>query len=254
LKGLWCRFMQRSHINTKYDEELSLLKQKILRMGERVEHNIVSAITSVTTRDLDLAQAIIDSDQQINELEVDTEEMCLRMIALRQPAGKDLRFISTAMKIITTLERMGDLATNVAKRSIEMFEDPRSGVCFHLPVMAEATEELVRNALDAFIKEDVEQALQVCKDDSYVDSIYKKVIEELLNMMSEHTIAIPRAMKIMFVAKYLERIADHAVHISEMVVFMVVGKIIRHQQKTLDYLDEQFHEPRNETLLEAPKT
>jgi phosphate transport system protein len=111
--------MERSHINTKYDEELSLLKQKILRMGELVESNVVSAISSVINRDPDRAQTIIDSDHLINELEVDTEEMCLRIIALRQPAGKDLRFISTAMKIITTLERMGDLATNIAKRSVE---------------------------------------------------------------------------------------------------------------------------------------
>jgi phosphate transport system protein len=243
--------MQRSHINTKYDEELTLLKQKILRMGELVENNIVSAIGSVTNRDPVLAQSIIDSDNQVNELEVETEEMCLRMVALRQPAGRDLRFISTAMKIITTLERMGDLAVNIAKRSLEMHEEPRTGVCFHLPIMAEATEELVRRALEAFINEDVEQALVVCKDDDYVDQTYKKVIEELLTMMSDHTIPIPRAMKIMLVAKYLERIADHAVHMSEMVVFMVVGKIIRHQQKTLDYLDEQFHKSRHDTPLKV---
>ncbi len=233
--------MERSHINTKYDEELNLLKQKILRMGEMVENNVVSAITSVMYRDPNLAQKIIESDHLINELEVDTEEMCLRLIALRQPAGRDLRFISTAMKIITTLERMGDLATNIASRSLEMVEEPRSGVCFHLPIMAEATEDLVHRSLEAFVNEDIEMALGVCRDDTYVNDTYKKVIEELLNMMGEKAILIPRAMKIMFVAKYLERIADHAVHMSEMVVFMVAGKIIRHQQKTLDYLDEAFH-------------
>jgi phosphate transport system protein len=233
--------MERSHINTKYDEELSLLKKKILRMGELVENNVVSAISSVINRNPDRAQTIIDSDHLINELEVNTEEMCLRIIALRQPAGKDLRFISTAMKIITTLERMGDLATNIAKRSVEMIQEPRIGVCLRLPVMAEATEDLVVRSLESFVNEDVEMALSVCRDDSYVNETYKKVIEELLNMMGEKSLLIPRAMKIMFVAKYLERIADHAVHISEMVVFMVAGKIIRHQEKTLDYLDEEFH-------------
>jgi phosphate transport system protein len=233
--------MHRSHINTKYDEELSLLKQKILRMGELVENNVVSAISSVINRDPDLAKNIIESDQLINELEVDTEEMCLRVIALRQPAGRDLRFISTAMKVTTTLERMGDLATNIARRSVEMVEEPRIGACLHLPIMAEATEDLVRRSLEAFVNEDVESALEVCRDDSYVNETYKKVIEDLLKMMGEKSILIPRAMKIMFVAKYLERIADHAVHMSEMVVFMVVGKIIRHQLKTLDYLDEEFH-------------
>lgn len=233
--------MQRSHINTKYDEELNLLKQKILRMGELVENNVVAAITSVMNRDARLAEKIIESDHQINELEVDTEEMCLRLIALRQPAGRDLRFISTAMKIATTLERMGDLATNIANRTLEMIEEPRVGVCFHLPIMAEATEDLVHRALEAFINEDIESALAVCRDDSYINDTYKKVIEELLALMSEKSILIPRAMKIMFVAKALERIADHAVHMSEMVVFMVAGKIIRHQEKTLDFLDDEFH-------------
>lgn len=237
--------MHRSHINTKYDEELSLLKQRILRMGELVENNVVSAISSVINRDPELAQTIIESDQKINELEVDTEEMCLRVIALRQPAGRDLRFISTAMKVTTTLERMGDLATNIARRSVEMVKEPIIGACLHLPVMAEATEDLVRRSLEAFVNEDVDLALEVCRDDTYVNETYKKVIEDLLKMMGEKSILIPRAMKIMFVAKYLERIADHAVHMSEMVVFMVVGKIIRHQLKTLDYLDEEFHKGLN---------
>ncbi|MBA4392131.1 MAG: phosphate transport system regulatory protein PhoU [Desulfobacca sp.] len=240
--------MERSHINTKYDEELSLLKHKILQMGEMVEHNVVSAISSVMNRDPDLARTIITSDHQINELEVDTEEMCLRVIALRQPAGRDLRFISTAMKIITTLERMGDLATNIGRRSLDMVEEPRTGVCFHLPIMAEAAEDLVHRSLTAFVNEDVELALEVCRDDSYVDDTYKKVIEELLKMMGEKTLAIRRAMQIMFVAKSLERIADHAVHMAEMVVFMVVGKIIRHQEKTLDYLDEEFHVSRGANI------
>lgn len=236
--------MNRSHINTKYDEELSLMKNKILQMGEMVEHNVVSAINSVINRDPQLAETIIESDHQINELEVDTEEMCLRVIALRQPAGRDLRFISTAMKITTTLERMGDLATNIAKRSLEMVEAPRTGVCFHLPIMAEAAEDLVHRSLEAFVSEDIELALHVCRDDSYVDDTYKKVIEELLKMMGERTLPIRRAMQIMFVAKSLERIADHAVHMAEMVVFMVAGKIIRHQEKTLDYLDDEFHKGR----------
>jgi len=244
--------MERAHINTKYDEELSLLKKRILRMGEMVVNNIENAIVSVTSRDHDLAQIILDSDHQINELEVDAEEMCLRIIALRQPAGRDLRFISTAMKIITTLERMGDLAVNISKRSLELEREPRTGVCFHLPMMAEATEDLVRRALNAFVAEEVDQSLKVCMDDEYVDQTYKKLIEELMQMMTDKIIPIPRAMKIMLVAKYLERIADHAVHISEMVVFMVVGKIIRHQQTTLDYLDDQFHKPRHGDKEEPP--
>jgi len=237
--------MERAHINTKYDEELSLLKQKILRMGEMVINNIESAISSVTNRDVELAEVLMDSDHQINELEVDAEEMCLRIIALRQPAGRDLRFISTAMKIITTLERMGDLAVNIGNRSVELAKEPRMGICFHLPIMTESTEDLVRRALDAFVNEDIDKALKVCRDDEYVDQTYKQLIEELMQMMSEKTIPIPRAMKIMLVAKYLERIADHAVHISEMVVFMVVGKVIRHQEATLDYLDDQFHKSRH---------
>jgi phosphate transport system protein len=237
--------MERAHINTKYDEELSLLKQKILRMGEMVINNIESAISSVTNRDVELAEVLMDSDHQINELEVDAEEMCLRIIALRQPAGRDLRFISTAMKNITTLERIGDLAVNIGNRSIELAKEPRMGICFHLPIMTESTEDLVRRALDAFVNEDVDKALKVCRDDEYVDQTYKQLLEELMQMMAEKTIPIPRAMKIMLVAKYLERIADHAVHISEMVVFMVVGKVIRHQETTLDYLDDQFHKSRH---------
>jgi phosphate transport system protein len=244
--------MQRYHINTKYDEELSLLKHKILRMGELVEDNVVSAISSVTNRDPELAQSIIETDRTVNELEVDIEEMCLRIIALRQPAGRDLRFIATAMKISTTLERMGDLAINIAKRSVEMVDEPLIGTCLHLPAMAEAAEDLVTRALESFVNENVELALRVCRDDDYVNDIYKKVIEDLLKMMGEKAILIPRAMKIMFVAKYLERIADHAVHMSEMVVFMVMGKIIRHQEKTLDYLDEEFHKGLNANPSKFP--
>ncbi|MBI5582645.1 MAG: phosphate signaling complex protein PhoU [Deltaproteobacteria bacterium] len=244
--------MERAHINTKYDEELGVLKQKILRMGEMVINNIESAISSVTNRDVELAEVIIESDHQINELEVDAEEMCLRIIALRQPAGRDLRFISTAMKIITTLERMGDLAVNIGNRSIELAKEPRMGICFHLPIMTESTEDLVRRALDAFVNEDVDKALIVCRDDEYVDQTYKQLIEELMQMMAEKTIPIPRAMKIMLVAKYLERIADHAVHISEMVVFMVVGKVIRHQESTMDYLDDQFHKSRHGAGEDTP--
>ncbi len=246
--------MPSAHINTKFDEELNLLKQKILRMGELVENNVVSAIASVMYRDPKLAKSIIDSDQQINELEVDAEEMCLRLIALRQPAGRDLRFISTAMKIITTLERMGDLAANIASRTLEMIEEPRVGVCFHLPVMAEATEDLVHRALEAFINEDIDGALAVCRDDTFVNETYKKVIEELLALMGEKSILIPQAMKIMFVAKAIERIADHAVHMSEMVVFMVAGKIIRHQKKTLDFLDDEFHKDPHAAIAAPAKT
>jgi len=246
--------MQRSHINTKYDEELSLVKHKILRMGELVEDNVVSAISSVINRDPELAQSIIDTDQTVNELEVDIEEMCLRLIALRQPAGRDLRFISTAMKIATTLERQGDLAINIAKRSVEMVDEPLIGACLHLPAMAEAAEDLVTRSLEAFVNENVELALKVCRDDDFVNEMYKKVIQELLTMMGEKSILIPRAMKIMFVAKYLERIADHSVHIGEMTVFMIVGKIIRHQEKTLDYLDEEFHKGLNATPATPAKS
>jgi phosphate transport system protein len=237
---------QRTHISHKFEEELSLLKKKILTMGEIVSINVEKAIQALLNRDMELAYHIIEEDHFVNDLEVEIDEMCLRMIALRQPAARDLRFITTGFRIINTLERIGDLAVNICKRALDMEKEPRMGVCVHLPKMAEAAQEMVRRSLLAFVEEDVDLALEVCHEDAYVDTTYKEVLAELIQMMGVDKEVIPRAMQVMFVARYTERIADHAVHIAEQVVFMVKGKVIRHAQGTLDFLDDQFHKTRDE--------
>ena len=153
------------------------------------------------TGTLDLAQTIIESDHQINELEVDTEEMCLRVIALRQPAGRDLRFISTAMKIITTLERMGDLATNIASGLLRWWKNLAAASVFTCPLWPKPPRNWSTAPWRPLSMKTLNWPFRVCRDDTYVNDTYKKVIEELLNMMGEKSILIPRAMKIMFVAK-----------------------------------------------------
>ncbi len=211
-----------------FDDELKALKEKILRMGSLVEEQVQGALRALIERDSDLARKVIANDRQVNTLDVEVDEDCLRLLALQQPAARDLRFITTAMKISTELERISDLAENICERAIELNEEPQLKPYIDIPRMASWSLRMVKEALDAFVNHDATLARKVCMDDDFVDDLTHQLFRELLSFMLENPQTITRAIRITFISKYLERIADHATNVAELVVYMVEGKIIRH--------------------------
>jgi phosphate transport system protein len=211
-----------------FDEELKTLKEKILRMGAMVEEQIAHAIKALVERDSDLARRVIENDHRVNALDVEVDEDCLRLIALHQPMAGDLRFLTTAMKISTELERMSDLAENISERAIELNEEPQLKPYIDIPRMAEHAQRMVKESLDAFVNRNSELARKVCRDDDFIDDLNHQIFRELLSFMIEDPQTTTRAIRISFISKYLERISDHATNIAELVVYLVEGKIIRH--------------------------
>ena len=211
-----------------FDDELKDLKAKLLRMGGMVEDQIQGALRALVERDSRLAREIIENDHQVNALDVEVDEDCLRLLALQQPTARDLRLVTTAMKISTELERMSDLAENVCERAIELNEEPQLKPYIDIPRMANWALQMVREALDSFVMSDPALARKVTADDDFIDDLTQQLFRELLSFMIENPQTITRAIRITFIAKYLERIADHATNVAELVVYMVEGKIIRH--------------------------
>ena len=211
-----------------FDEELNALKERVLKLSSMVETAICDSVKSLVERDSDIARKVIERDHLINAYEVKIDEECIRLIALRQPMAKDLRFITTAMKVTADLERMGDLAENIAERAIELNEEPLLKPYVNIPLMAEITQEMVRDSLDAFVRGCSTLPYEVIKRDDEVDDLTVKNFNELLGFMIRDPKIIPIAIKGTYVAKYLERIADHATNIAEMVIYMCKGKMVRH--------------------------
>ncbi len=211
-----------------FDEELQQLKGKILKMGSLVEDAIRDSIQALVERDNALAKKVIDNDSVINMLDVEIDEECIRLLALRQPKAGDLRFITTAMKITTDLERMGDLAEDICERAIELSEEPPLKPYIDIPRMAEIAQGMLIDVLDAFVRKDKARAYDVISRDDEVDNLTVQIFNELVFFMIQDPRAVSRAVKITYIAKYLERIADHATNIAEMVIYLVEGKIIRH--------------------------
>jgi len=216
------------HTAQEYDGELRKIREQLLLMGAKVEEMTVGGVKSLLERDSELARQIIEMDNEVNKLEVDIDELCLRVLARRQPVASDLRAITTAMKMVTDLERIGDLGVNICERVIELNEVPPLKPYVDLPHMAQAAQEMVRSALDAFVNQDAEQAKRVIEKDNVVDSYYGQIFREVLTYMMEDARNIYRATKIQSITKYLERIGDHATNLAEMVVFMVKATDIRH--------------------------
>ncbi|HLF86864.1 MAG TPA: phosphate signaling complex protein PhoU [Nitrospiria bacterium] len=214
-----------------FDEEMELLKQKILRMGAMVEDQISSSIKAMIERNSELAKKVIENDHMVNALDVEIDEDALRLLALHQPAAGDLRFITTAMKISTELERMSDLAENISERVTELNEELQIKPYIDIPKMAEWSQKMVAESLDAFVRRDSGLGRKVCADDDFIDDLNKQVFRELLSFMIEDPRFIATAIRISFISKYLERIADHATNIAELAVYLVEGKIIRHTDK-----------------------
>ncbi len=211
-----------------FHEELATLKQTLLTMGGLVEDQIHRVMRALIERDDALAQEVIDRDRRVNALDVEVDEKCVELLALHQPAAGDLRFITTAMKIVTDLERIGDQAVNIAQRAIELNREPQLKPYIDLPRMAEKAARMVKESLDAFVNRDTALARQVCAEDAAVDALKEQVFRELLTFMMEDARTIPRAIRLILISRFLERVADHATNIAEMVVYLVEGKMVRH--------------------------
>ncbi len=220
--------MPATHTDKAFEQDLRDLREKLLAMGAKVESEIARSVSALADRDSKLAEQVIKDDAEVNRLEVQIDEMCRRILALRQPAASDLRLITTALKIVTDLERIGDLAVNVAQRVLELNQAPPFGTYKDIPKLAELAQKQLKDALDAFVAADAAKATQTLESDELVDALYHKIFNELLALMMEDTKNIRRATSLMFVAKHLERIGDHAMNVAEMVVYMVKGTDIRH--------------------------
>jgi phosphate transport system protein len=213
-----------------FDDELKILRERVLKLGCMVENAIRDAVKALVERDSELAKEVIKRDHLVNALDVAIDEECVRLIALRQPMARDLRLITTAMKITTDLERMGDLAVNIAERAIELNNEPQLKPFVNIPKMAEIAQAMVRDALDSFVTGCSRLPYEVIKRDDEVDELTVRNFEELLGLMIQDPKIIPLAVKRTYIAKYLERIADHATNIAEMIIYMCKGKLIRHTE------------------------
>jgi phosphate transport system protein len=216
-----------SHIDSHFDEALAGLKQQILLMGSKVEAMVADCIKALKTRDQKLANKVIEVDHSVNALEVAIDEQCIHLLARYQPAASDLRFITRGLKIVTDLERVGDLAVNAAQRVTDIVTE--HGVSpIDLSGMALRVQAMLKNSLDAFVERDVKKAESVLQSDDEVDELTEKYVTELLELASRE----PQKIKIIFpvtsIVRYLERISDHSTNIAELAIYMVKGRDVRH--------------------------
>ena len=219
------------HTDRAFEEQLGQLRTAVLEMGGLVEEQIGQAVRALIQRDEALARATIERDHTVNRFDVEIDDLSLKLLALRQPAARDLRLITTALKITTDLERIGDMATHIAERAIELAGELPIKPYIDIPRMADVARDMLRRSLDAFVREDTELALGVCLADDMIDQLHEQHFRELLSYMVENPATVSRAMRLLFVSKYLERVGDHATNIAEMVIFMVKGRSIRHLDK-----------------------
>ncbi|HEX9912740.1 MAG TPA: phosphate signaling complex protein PhoU [candidate division Zixibacteria bacterium] len=215
-------------IHKHFDEELNLLKEKLLSMASLAETMIYKAVKSLSERDETLSEVVNQGEKKVNYLQIEIDELCLKLLALKQPMATDLRFITSAMKINSELERIGDLAVNIIQRAEVLIKQPQLKPLIDIPRMAELTQKMVKDSLDAFIKRDADLARSILTRDDEVDGLKDQVFRELLTFMLSDQSTIPRALELILVSRHLERIGDHATNIAEDVIYLVQGKDIRH--------------------------
>jgi phosphate transport system protein len=212
-----------------YSEQLAGLREMVLRMGGLVEQMTRRVIHALVARDGNVLSEVRAMEPQVNQLHIEIDEACLELIALRQPAAADLRFIAAAMKIIVDMERIGDQAINITERAESLLAVPPLKPLIDIPRMADIAQEMLKAALDAYVNGDDELAYRTILRDDMVDQLKDQVFRELLTYMMADPSTIPRAMDLILVSRHIERIADHATNICEDVIFMVKGKDVRHQ-------------------------
>src|SRR5438876_7824698 len=218
----------RDHTSKHYEQQLKILKDRLLIMSSKAEGMVSDSIRALVERRPALAEDVIRRDDELDKLEVEIDRLCYEVLALEQPVARDLRFIATALKIVKDLERIGDIAVNIAERALELIQEPELKRIVDLPIMADAAQTILKESLDAFVNSDAELAEKVITHDNVVDDLYEQIFRELLTYMLEDPRSISRAIKLIFIAKALERVGDHSANVAEMVVFLVKGQDIRH--------------------------
>ena len=216
------------HIYKPFDAELRSLKDQIKAMGALVGSHIDDAMEAVAGSDPEAARRVIDADRAVNQLELAIDEQCIRMLALRQPAASDLRFIAASLKIVTDLERIGDLAVNMAERVEVLSAEPPLRALSDLPRMAEAAQKMLADVLDAFVTQDAAKAEAVRGVDGQIDKWMIEVFDEVRGQMQADPTTVTRGIATIFLAKHIERMADHVTNVAEMVVYLVRGQDVRH--------------------------
>jgi phosphate transport system protein len=197
---------------------------EMIKMGSLVEESIENTIVALKKQDIELAKKIFEDDDIIDAIEKRIERRCLNLIARQQPLAKDLRTISAALKIITDMERIGDHSSDIAEITIRMAHEKYIKPLIDIPKMAVLAKQMVKKAIDAYVKQDVNLAMEACKSDDKVDELFNKIILELVNIIKDDPKSTEQAIDMMFIAKYLERMADHATNIGEWVVYNVTGE------------------------------
>lgn len=220
---------ERRHTSREYERELREVKERLLYLGALTERAIERSMKALLERDSVLAHQVICDDDQIDKIDIEIEEKCVRLLALRQPAARDLRFITTAIKINGHLERIGDMSANIAEKAIILNEVPQIKPYIDLPRMAVIAGKMIRESLDAFVHGNVELAKKVRADDDIIDQLNEQIFRELFTFMIEDPRKIHASLYIMQISKSIERICDHATGIADMVVFMVTGQSVRHK-------------------------
>jgi len=221
-----------------FDEELKQLKEKLLRMSSLAEEAISASIKALVERNTDLAKKVIQSDDAINMIEIEIDELSLRLLALYQPEASDLRFITSAMKINSDLERIGDLAVNIAERTVYLLTVPLLKPLIDIPRMTRAAQGMLQDGINAFVNNDAQLARSVCLRDDEVDKLNDQLFRELLTYMMQDQKTIERALALILIARNLERIADHSTNICEDIIYIVEGRTIKHhieEKKQEDY-------------------
>jgi phosphate transport system protein len=226
---------EKRHTSREYERELQEIREGLLYIGALTERALERGAQALLERDSALAREIVREDEQIDRLDVDLEEKCIRLLALRQPAARDLRFITTAVKITGHLERIGDMAANIAEKVLILNDLPQIKPYVDLPRMVSISRGMIRKSLDAMVQENVELAKQVREEDTVIDQLNDQVFRELLTFMMEDPRKIQVCLYVMQISKSLERIADHAEGIADMVVYMVTGKSVRHKRASAEH-------------------
>ena len=209
-------------------EELDELKKRLLEMGGLVESAVYRSVSSFVEKDADQAQQVLKNEARINQMEIEIDELATRLLATQQPMAVDMRFLTAAIKINNDLERMGDLAVTIVERALSLMHEPVIRAVIDIPQMAKLAESMVRKSLDAFVRADAELARSVLLSDDAVDDLRDQIYEELIRYMAESPDNVRSGVNLMFVARSLERLADHATNIAEDVLFLVQGVDVRH--------------------------
>lgn len=222
----------------QFDEELKTLQEKLLQMASLAQDSIATAIKSLEERNEEYANKVLEQEKEINLLDIEIDELCMKLFALRQPMAVDLRLITASLRISSDLERVGDQSVNIIDRTLELLKVPILKPLIDIPRMASLAENMVRDSITAFVNRDDALARNVCERDDEVDKLNDQIFRELLTyMMQDHT-SIKRAVDLILIGRHLERIADHATNISENVIYFVLGKTIKHHCEKFNYEHE----------------